>query len=441
MRPVELTINPRFTRSAGYTLIELIVVVTVLAILASVAVRSIANIGDVSRLEETKSKLEHLAFAIGGDPKATSGGGRSDFGYIGDNGCLPSSLDELIYDSHAYSTWNGPYLKDRFSSGGTDTYFKSDGWGQAITISDVILISTGSGTTLSRSLANGREELLYNDASFSIVDLNFTPPGPIYKDSVRFNVRFPRNGIMQSRSESPDANGYVAFDSIPIGIHTLALAYLPANDTIIQQFTIEPGKRYYADLHYPADIWGGSVISADTLVWADFDAGSDGFVYGDDLFRGTSRPYYASGIRQAHGGYSGGALEVTVGGRDNNTIHGMSGGWSLDFTVPTNMDVDLSLRYNLSQTNQYESDERSQALVSIDGTLYGTFPNDYIVQIAGDGPGGGLTTTGWQIFQVNIGVLSAGLHTISIGTYNNKKTAVNESTEILIDEVLLVPHL
>ncbi len=173
------------------------------------------------------------------------------------------------------------------------------------------------------------------------------------------------------------------------------------------------------------------------LFWADFDTDEDGFSYNDDVFRSTSEPYYADGSRISSGGYSGGALQVDLGGINNNDIYDMSGGWSRDFALSDAASIRLSFRYRLSQTNQYESDEYSQALVSIDGTLYGTPPDDYVAQVVGNGSGGSAPDTDWQLFQVDLGTLSAGTHTIVVGGYNNKKTQVNESTQVLIDEVSL----
>ena len=48
-------------------------------------------------------------------------------------------------------------------------------------------------------------------------------------------------------------------------------------------------------------------------------------------------------------------------------------------------EVTLSFRYNLTQAANYEADEFSQALLSLDGALIGVAPNDYIVEIVGDG--------------------------------------------------------
>jgi len=172
-----------------------------------------------------------------------------------------------------------------------------------------------------------------------------------------------------------------------------------------------------------------------TVLAADFDTDDDGFSYVDDSFRGTAAPNYASGVRLPSGGFSGGGLQVTLGGIDSDDIFGMSGGWQQSFTLDDPTDVTFSFNYNLTQAANYESDEFSQTLVSIDGVLYGNGSNDYLTQLTGDGNGGNPQTTGWQNVEFSSGILAAGTHTINIGAYNNKKTFDDETTTLLIDDV------
>jgi hypothetical protein len=176
---------------------------------------------------------------------------------------------------------------------------------------------------------------------------------------------------------------------------------------------------------------------ATTVIDAHFDSDADGFGYADDGFRGTAQPAYASGTRLATGGFTGGALQVALGGIDNAVITNMSGGWSRSFDLPRSGRVQLSLQIRLTQTSEYESNEQSQALVSIDGALVGTGLNDFIAQVAGDGNGGTPRTTGWQLVTLDLGTRSAGSHVLRLGGFNNQKTLNDESTEVLIDDVLL----
>jgi len=173
------------------------------------------------------------------------------------------------------------------------------------------------------------------------------------------------------------------------------------------------------------------------LLSAGFDADASGFTYADNVFRGAAQAAYASGVRVATGGQPGGALRVDLGGIDNNTIGGMSGGWSVAFTTPARLRVSAAFQYSLSQGAEYESDETSQVLVGVDGALRGISTSDFIAQIAGDGNGGAERTTGWRRAVVDVGVLAAGAHTLTVGAWNSKKTAQNESTAVLIDNVVL----
>ena len=53
---------------------------------------------------------------------------------------------------------------------------------------------------------------------------------------------------------------------------------------------------------------------------------------------------------------------------------------------------------------------------------------------------GGSTDTGWQPVTLTLS-LDAGVHTLTVGGYNNKKTRPNEVTQIFFDDVsiLLLP--
>ena len=168
---------------------------------------------------------------------------------------------------------------------------------------------------------------------------------------------------------------------------------------------------------------------------AHFDNDAEGFTYVDDPFRGTSQPVYASGAYLATGGFAGGGLSVDLGGIDDADINNMSGGWRRAFSLAADQQVALSLRYNLTQAANYESNELSQALLSVDGNLIGFGGNDYLAQIAGDG--GAAQSTGWVLEQFDLGVLSAGSHTLTLGGFNNLKTFNDESTQVLIDDVIL----
>ena len=175
------------------------------------------------------------------------------------------------------------------------------------------------------------------------------------------------------------------------------------------------------------------------ILEVSFDGGADGFTYIDDAFRTTNQPTYASGSHVPDQGFSGGGLRVLLGGVDNADIQHMSGGWRRTFTLATSSEVNLTFRYKLTQMPEYEIDELSQVLVRVDETLVGATPNDYVAQVVGDGQGGPSLTTGWVQVVFHLGTLGAGEHTLTIGGYNNKKTFNDETTEVLIDDIVVQP--
>jgi len=176
--------------------------------------------------------------------------------------------------------------------------------------------------------------------------------------------------------------------------------------------------------------------AATTVLDAGFDSGTEGFMYADDTFRATAQPEYASGVWDQFLGVGGsGAIMVTLGGVDELTVIGMSGGWSGSFTVGVAEELELSLRYTLSQSADYASSETSQIIAALDGTQLGGLGSDYADQIRGDGVGGSPISTGWGYYVVNLGTLQPGMYELTIGAYNNQKTLLSEQTDVLIDDV------
>ena len=169
-----------------------------------------------------------------------------------------------------------------------------------------------------------------------------------------------------------------------------------------------------------------------TTYLADFDSDSDGFTYIDDTFRGTAEAAYADGDVQADTGTNGsGALAVNLGGVDGTDITGMSGGWETTFTVTEGGSATLSFSYDLTMTSSYEADEFTQVLASLDGKLLSVDGSGIVAQLNGEGD----VTTGWQSVTIDLGDLSPGTYTLTLGGFNNKKTTATESSEVRFDDV------
>ncbi len=104
--------------SAGFTLVELVIIIVVLGIVAAVAIPRIGSVLENSRIAATREEMNHLKLSIVGDPRTTAGGEYVNRGFEGDVGFPPEQLTDLIrkpdsippYDKFARLGWNGPYL-------------------------------------------------------------------------------------------------------------------------------------------------------------------------------------------------------------------------------------------------------------------------------------------------------------------------------------------
>jgi len=247
----------RIRLQEGYSLIELVLVIIIIGILTTVAMKSLNSVNDTARTEETKQELARLAYAVAGNPYLLSGGARTDHGYIGDVGSMPPDLDALVSNPGGYSTWDGPYIRDDFSTDGSNTRFKIDAWGQAYSYSGGnTIMSTGGGTTISREIAKSIGDLLTNRIAAVITDLDETPPGATGRDSVKYLLTYPNgSGGVTTRTRFPGSDGFAEFDSIPIGIHTLTVVYIPQNDTLTRKVNVNPGHDPFIEIHLSENVW------------------------------------------------------------------------------------------------------------------------------------------------------------------------------------------
>ena len=167
--------------------------------------------------------------------------------------------------------------------------------------------------------------------------------------------------------------------------------------------------------------------SEETILFeSNFEKGQQGFAFVDDPF-GTANPKYSSGQLVQLQGESRRAV-VILGGIDGATIIDISGGWRTTFTLPNEADVRISFTFRVIQSTGYETDEFSQARISVDGQ------ETVVAEFQGNGNGGPDLNTGIQPFSVDIH-LGAGDHTLILGGFNNKKTSRDEETFVSYGDV------
>ncbi len=234
------------TKPNGFTLVEVILVIIIAGILATVAMKSAGEVSETSRVEQTKQELDALSIAIVGNPQLESNGVRTDFGYVGDIGAMPPNLDALVSNPGGYSTWNGPYIKQRFSQISDD--HRKDAWGADYAYTGgVNITSSGSGSDIVRKFGRSTDELLYNTVSGTVLGNAGSPPGITYRDSVFVRLIAPNGtGGLTIRTNYVGLDGYFSFDSLPIGNHDLELIYIPDDDTLRRFVSILPGSSPYS---------------------------------------------------------------------------------------------------------------------------------------------------------------------------------------------------
>ena len=152
--------NRTVNQTSGFTLVELLMTLSLLAILATLAIDRVNSSFDEARFEETIGRLKKIQTALIGDVSQISKGARTNFGYLGDVGGLPTLGQGIgaIFTNPGVPTpgwlmnssvrigfgWNGPYLKG--DDAGAD--FQNDSWGTPFVYSPAsvppTIISRGS---------------------------------------------------------------------------------------------------------------------------------------------------------------------------------------------------------------------------------------------------------------------------------------------------------
>lgn len=234
----------------GFGLIEMAVVIIVIGILTAVAMRSATTVIDDTRHSRTEREMQMLADAVVGNPDITSNGIRSDFGYIGDNGAFPPDLEALAVNPGGWITWDGPYIAAGFTQDSSG--FKLDEWGSPYAYSGGITItSTGSGSTITRKIADATADYLLNQFAGIVTDVDSSPPGSTFVDSVDICVTIPSGaGSLTNKTYHPNSAGYFILDSMPAGSHPLRVIYTPEVDTIFRYITVLPRHRNPAPPEY-----------------------------------------------------------------------------------------------------------------------------------------------------------------------------------------------
>jgi hypothetical protein len=221
-----------------------------MGILATVAMRSLEGSVERSRFQQTQDEMDQLVTAITGNADLYANGLRSDFGYVGDIGTVPSSLDDLVANP-GLGTWNGPYVTGQFAQ---DTQgFKKDAWGNTYTFTNGITIaSSGGGSTpLTKSAASAASDLTSNTVSGTVTDAAGNPPGDS-SVAISVTITYPDGaGSTTTSSVNPGSGGSFSFTGIPIGNQQVNAVYRATDDTVTAFASVLPKNGAAVSLRLP----------------------------------------------------------------------------------------------------------------------------------------------------------------------------------------------
>lgn len=239
-------------------MIEMILVVVIIGILAGIAIKSLGRDENIRRFDDTAAEMEEIAKAIAGDERLITDGVRTDFGYVGDVGSLPSSLDDLVRNPGGYTTWKGPYIRNKFNEDSED--YKRDAWNNLYVYSGGITIGSGAdGSSITLQFAANEAELISNSVKGIVKDKGGLPPSD-YASNVTVTLFYPDgSGSMKSLSKTPSRSGEFSFDNrIPIGIHRISAVTAGSSDSASKYIAVNPGSVTLTEMRIPSDIWGPS---------------------------------------------------------------------------------------------------------------------------------------------------------------------------------------
>ena len=231
----------------GFSLLEMVIVLAIMGLMAGALAPVALHLIGSKKAFANRDELQALKKAIIGDPLATQWGSEATFGYIGDIGSLPTSLQDLYTQPAGVplfsfnttlkigSGWRGPYVAEKSYSSSTeslqDPYKNTYSYSTTIT-TDATLGAEVRATIRSpgpnRTDDGGTQDDLTERVLTSEV---LADVAGIVKDSsgaaipyLPMAINYPNAGTLTSSTATTDIEGRYSFSSIPMGERSITLS-------------------------------------------------------------------------------------------------------------------------------------------------------------------------------------------------------------------------
>ncbi|HCN19722.1 MAG TPA: hypothetical protein DIS73_05485, partial [Planctomycetia bacterium] len=227
----------------GFTLIDIVIVLAVFGVLLGTMIPFTIQMVHKTRELQTLDELEKLRAAIIGDPVTVLNESRTQLGYVGDMGNLPSSLEDLYkkgsQPAYTFNTtkktgagWNGPYISPEIVEH-LET-LKTDAFGNDYDYTTTPFTDSTTGATVAgRIRSKGRDGTsdTSDDLSLSFFDSQIKSRivGQI-KDEVGegvggavVTINYPSNGVLTSTTTTSDRFGFYTLDDITYGNRSITI--------------------------------------------------------------------------------------------------------------------------------------------------------------------------------------------------------------------------
>ncbi len=267
-----------FKSQGGFTIMEVLMVVTIIGVLTVVSLGPIGDSIDQSRFDATVAEMKMIRDAILGDTSVTHRGQRTQFGFLGDIGAIPTAaqgiaalttnpglvawtLDQTVRFGRG---WNGPYL----TSSNAGANFGLDGWGRAYIYNPAAsppnITSYGAdgvagGTGLNTDIVVNLPVSLQTANVYGFVSNNSDP----YIGPADIEINYPDGtGALKTTLVSilAAAKGAFNFAGIPFGKRSISV-YIPnkgAPTTTVGPTLITIDSPNYTVRYSSVDIGGGA---------------------------------------------------------------------------------------------------------------------------------------------------------------------------------------